>query len=765
MKIDESEVGGGADRRETSYVVGDLRVDPGLRRVERGASEIALPGLTFDLLIALIEGAPGFLSPDRLIEEVWKGQVVSPETVTQRVKLLRDALGDDSQNPRYVAGARGQGYRLIAPVTTTGRDAPQKTPRARTALFILLFATGIGLAGYGVWKTGTRVPPQPAGAGANAIAVLPFENRSTLAEDAFFADGIHDDLLTRLTRIPNLRVIARSSVLDYSSDSSMQQIARELGVTAVLTGAVQRAGKQVRIQVQLFDTRGDAQLWAETYDRALTPESVFAIQSEISRAIVTNLQIALVPSRGQAPDRAPTSSLPAYEAWLKGRHEMARYTPEGLSAAVTHFQEAITADASFAQAHVGLAETRLLQARFRLLKRELALQLAHASVERALQLAPASAEALAAKGEVLRLRGDTSGAEAALDQAIALNPNLSSAFITYGWLRSGQGRTTEHMELWRRAGVLDPRSSVARVHRAFADARAGRHVQAEEELRAVIERDPDFPLAHVMLGEVRGARGDQAGAVQHHRRALELNNALPLAHSGLVRALIDLEADEAAARAIEKAWSVADTPELGPNLELALAMQSASTTEVQRERIVEWIASLRAVNSRMAAEHAVLLHLRDGRFAEARAEIEAADPQLVNGTPADAPREGRRSPLRCTYAFTLTRLGETDRGRAIARSVLEPLRAQQAYNRHELVDPILCNAVLGDLQQVVATLGAAATTGVPNGWRSLISRPELAALRGTPELEQSIAAIRAEAARQRERQHESAEEATRASRR
>ncbi|HEX7706590.1 MAG TPA: winged helix-turn-helix domain-containing protein [Thermoanaerobaculia bacterium] len=746
MKIHQEE----AERSKNCYVVGDLRVDPGLRRVERGTSEISLPGLSFDLLIALIEGAPEFLSTDRLISEVWKGQVVSSETVTQRVKLLRDALGDDSQNPRYVAGARGQGYRLIAPVSTADRAAPPTRSRARIATFVLLFVAGAALIGYGVWKKLAGEAPRVPGARPGAIAVLPFENRSTLAEDAFFADGIHDDLLTRLSRIPNLRVIARGSVLDYSGDASIQQIARELGVTSVLTGAVQRAGNQVRIQVQLIDAGGNAQLWAETYDRALTPESVFAIQSEISRAIVTNLQIALVPSAGQAPERAPTSSLPAYEAWLKARHEMARYTPEGLSAAVTHFQDAVSADASFAQAHVGLAETRLLQSRFRLLKRELALQLADASLERAFQLDPASAEALAAKGEVLRLRGDVTGAEAALEQAITLNPNLAGAFITYGWLRAGQGRTTEQMEMWRRAGVLDPRSSVARVHRAFTNARAGRNAEAEEELRVVIERDPDFPLAHVILGDVRRASGDQAGAVRHYRRALDLNSALPLAHSGLVRALIDLEADAAAKRAIENAWLVADTPELGPNLEVMLAVQGASMTQVQRERVEGWLSALRAVSPRLAAEHAVLLHLRAGRFTEARAELESADP-LLGGKPEDAVDEGRRSPLRCTYAFTLTRLGETERGRAVALSVLEPMRADHVYTRHSLVNPVLCNAVLGNVEKVVASLGAAATHGVPNGWRSLVSRPELAELRGEPDLERIITAMRTEAARQRER--------------
>jgi TolB-like protein/cytochrome c-type biogenesis protein CcmH/NrfG len=585
-----------------------------------------------------------------------------------------------------------------------------------------------------------------------AIAVLPFENRSTLAEDAFFADGIHDDLLTRLSRIPNLRVIARTSVLDYRDRSlPVAQIARELGVTVLLSGAVQRAGDEVRIQVQLIDAGSGAQRWAETYDRSLTVENVFAIQSEISRAIAASLQIALVPPGGESPERQPTSSLPAYEAWLKGRHEMSRYTPEGLSAAVIHFEDAVAADPDFALAHVGLAETRLLQARFRLLTEDLAVQIAESSVERALALDPVSAEALAVKGDVLRLRGDTAGAEAALRQAIALNPNLSTAFIAYGWLLSGQGRRAEQMEMWRRAGLLDPRSSVARVHRAFTDYRAGRLRESEEELRAVIERDPGFPLAHVILGEVRAAGGDQAGAVRHYRRALELNDALPLAYVGLVGALLDLEADAEAAEAVENAQSVVDMPTLGPNLQLALAMQSASP--VHGGQIAERIAALRAIDPVAAAHNAALLHLREERFDEARAELEGAEPRLAEAGGA-LPLEGRWRPLRCTYAFTLIRLGETDRGRAIARSMIEQIEAGPDFARQRHADPILCNAVLGETEKVLAILGAEADGSVPAGWRALAARPELAELRGSPAFERIVSSIRAEAALQRARLRE-----------
>ncbi|HUP44050.1 MAG TPA: winged helix-turn-helix domain-containing protein [Thermoanaerobaculia bacterium] len=726
MKVRQSS----PDSSQICYQAGDLFVDPGIRRVLRGGEDVPLAGLSFDLLVALIRAAPNLVPHERIVQEVWNGQIVSPETLTQRVKLLRDALGDDSQNPRYIAGARGQGYRLIPAVVERPRDDRPGRPRWITAAALLVVA--VCLVYVAVWRTRPAGPTETTIRG-DSIAILPFENRSANREDAFFADGIHDDLLTRIARMRDLKVIARSSVLGYRDRSvSVPEIARELGVSAILIGAVQRAGDQVRIQVQLIDAARNTQLWAETWDRSLNVENVFAIQTEISRAIAKNLQIALAPAERERLEKPVTSSLAAYDSWARGRQEMDRYTEEGLAAAVTHFQEAVGADPDFALAHAGLAESRLLQARFRFLNKELAVQLAGSSVERALRIDPESAEAFAVKGDVLRMRGDAEGAEAALRQAIALNPNLAAAFVSYGWLLSEQDRTAEQMEMWRRAGILDPRSPVASVHRAFVELRGGRHADAERELRALLERHPDFPPAHVILGEVRAAAGDQAGAIRHYRRALELSSALPLAHAGLVSSLLDLEADADASAAIDRAWRVPETPQLGPKLELVRAMQNGADSSRQRE----WIAALRGSDPIFAAHNSALLHLREGRFDAARVELETS--------PGEVPRT-----MQCTYAFTLMALGEQDRGRAVARSVLQRAESGPDYARRRHVDPVVCSAVLGDSQQALRILEEAAGKGVPSAWRSLLARPELAELRKSPALQPIVASIRAEAARQR----------------
>lgn len=723
---------------EEAVRAGDLLIEPGLRRVTRGDEELSLPGLSFDVLMALVRAAPNLVTSERLIEEVWQGQIVSPETITQRIKLLRDALGDDSQNPKYVAGVRGRGYRLVPPIRRAAGASATSSRQPRTVLWLAAALVLLAALVAASVIFSRRPALAPVAAKPDGLAVLPFENRSQRSEDAFFAEGIHDDLLTRLSRIRNLRVIARGSVRDYRDRSaSMQAIARELGVGAVLAGAVQRSGDRVRIHVQLIDAERNAQLWAETYDRSMTVDNVFDIQSDISRAIAAKLQITLRAADRERIERPHTSSLAAYEAWLRGRQAMSRYTEEGFTAAVDHFQRALLLDPQFALAHVGLAETRLLQERFRLLNRELATQLAGSSAERALAIDPTLAEAFAAKGDVLRLRGDAHGAEAALRQAIALNPNLAAAWISYGWVVAEQGRRKEQREMWLRASRLDPHSPAVRVYGAFTHLRSGRLRQAEEELRALLADDPDFPPGHVILGETLAGRGDQAAAVAHFRRALELNPNLPLAHAGLVHALLDLGADTSAAEAVADAWSVPDTPRLGPGLELLLDAASGGTA-VTPERRRAMIDELRKHDPVAAAEYAALVHLARGDAAAARAEL--------------APLESRlRDAAGCTYAFALVRTGETTRGGALARRLLQEARESAEQAPRRLLAPIICSVALGQEHVAVTLLRESMGDGrVPSGWRTVASRPELAQVRRSREFDALLATIRSEAARQRE---------------
>jgi len=243
---------------------------------------------------------------------------------------------------------------------------------------------------------------QPA---ERSIAVLPFRNRSNVPEDAFFVDGIHDDLLTQLSRIETLdKVISRTSTEQYrNTTKSIPQIGSELGVVTILEGGVQRAGNQVRINVQLIDTSTDEHLWAHTYDRTLTVENLFGIQSEISREIVTALHGVLSDKDSLALQSAPPTNLDALTEYQLGRRELAKRTAESLALAEKSFKRAIELDANYALAYVGLAETYPLQVIYANMAYVDSVEPQREAIETALALNPELGEAYAALG-LLHLR-------------------------------------------------------------------------------------------------------------------------------------------------------------------------------------------------------------------------------------------------------------------------------------------------------------------------------------------------------------------------
>ena len=334
-----------------------------------------------------------------------------------------------------------------------------------------------------------------------SIAVLPFDNRSNLEEDQFFTDGIHDDLLTTIAKIGSMKVISRTSVMEYRGTvKKIPQIAKELGVTTILEGGIQRSGSQVLINVQLIDAVSDEHLWAEYYDRELSAENLFAIQSEITNAIADALSAALSPEEKQRIDATATNSLLALEAYQRGRRLMATRNTENMKSATEEFNQAVELDPRFALAWVGVADSNHLYSTYNRTIGPDSYAIVDDAIGRALAIDAGLGEAYAIKGLSTWSRKGPDQAEAAFKQAIALSPNYATAWQWYAnSLALDSGRMNESIELLGRAAQLDPRSSIIGMNLGTAFKSVGLYSRAERQYLNVVEQNPDFAMANNSL--------------------------------------------------------------------------------------------------------------------------------------------------------------------------------------------------------------------------------------------------------------------------
>ena len=328
-----------------------------------------------------------------------------------------------------------------------------------------------------------------------SIAVLPFQNRSANAENAaFFADGVHDELLTNLSKIGDLKVISRTSVMRFrESDKPMREIGAALGVATLLEGGVQRAGDQLRVNVQLIEAATDEHLWAETYDRALTTENIFAIQSDIALAIADALEAALSPEVRADLQRAPTASLEAYELYLQAGQLSDHSNWESLEQALEYIDRAIALDPEFAQAIAKKASILIELHDTGARTLEAVRHPAAAAIDRALELDPDSGFAHAARAAYLDML-DAPGTAEAFEEALRLEPNTVYVLLQYARNRQHASDPERALELVQHARELDPLSLLVlwRLGRTW-DA-LGERDRAIETFARIREIDPSSVL-------------------------------------------------------------------------------------------------------------------------------------------------------------------------------------------------------------------------------------------------------------------------------
>ncbi|MGH9778888.1 MAG: tetratricopeptide repeat protein, partial [Candidatus Acidiferrales bacterium] len=347
----------------------------------------------------------------------------------------------------------------------------------------------------------------PAAPKVDSIAVLPLENLSADPEQEYFSDGMSEALITELSKISALKVISRTSAMRYkNTDKPMPQIARELGVDALVEGSVAREGDQVRITVQLIHGPTDKHLWAESYQREL--RGVLALQSEVARAIAREIRVALTPDEAARLAAARPVNPEAYRHYLLGRREWDKRTREGFEKASHHFQRAIDLDPSYAQAYAGLADVYATQASWGVAPPSEAYPRARAEALKSLDLDDNLAEPYATLGLIKKeYDRDWKGAEQDFRRALELNPNYASAHLWYGSLLSGSGRHDEAIAEVKLAERLDPLApNISRwVGQALLHAR--RYDEAIRQLQKTMEMHPEFFPSSLQLAKAYAQLG------------------------------------------------------------------------------------------------------------------------------------------------------------------------------------------------------------------------------------------------------------------
>ena len=679
-------------------------------------------------------------------------------TVLHAVEMMSGAL----DWPHVVVRVSTLLLLLGLPVAVTlawfhGHKARHRVSGSELAVLTVLLM----LAGGVLWFFGQRSDHAPAAAGpataASAtriaaavdtrpsIAVLPFENRSAKPDDVFFVDGIHDDILTQLSKVSALKVISRSSVEQFRNTRlPARVIAGQLGATQLLEGGVQRAGQRVRINVQLIDAATDAHLWAESYDRELTAAGIFTIQTEVAAAVADALRATLSPAERTRVNMIPTQNLGAWEAFQLARQRMANRTSVGLAQAETFMLKAIDLDPDFALAHVGLADVLMLQQMYAGLPRDPGLDRVDAIIGRALQLDPDLAEAWALSALVHAERGQLGRAEQLFRHAISLNPNHATTYQWFSDMLGQLGRHGEAVQYAERALALDPLSGIISLNLAEQLVYAGRFEEAGARYRRTLEMDAAIPVAYGSLATLTAyVLRRPADAVPLLQKAIELDPGNPGNACWLAQIYLDLgdlaHADQAT-EAARRRWP--DYPCL---------RDVVAAGHLYRGDLAAAVLDLkRAPDQGMALYVSAFVDREHGKYQAALARYRKANPELFGKGLARV--DGSNWRVAIELAPVLQAAGHDDQARVLLDRSEEVIRGLPRLGPKGYgVSDAQIFALRGQKGKALAALRAAEQAGWRGPyWRWWLSRdPGLDSVRNDPSFKAVFADIEGDMARQR----------------
>jgi TolB-like protein/Flp pilus assembly protein TadD len=456
----------------------------------KNGRRIRLQGQPIQLLGMLVQKPGELVTREEVHSRLWPGIIVDfDHGVNKAISKIREALGDSAQHPRFVETVARRGYRFLADVAVIEASPEQ----------------------------------------IRSLAVLPLESLSSDASQDYFADGMTDELITRLGKIGALRVISRTSAMTYKhARRPLPQIARELNVDAVLEGTVLRSGERVRITAQLIQVPNERHIWAESYEGDL--QDAIPLQSRVAGAIAEQIRVTLNRREQAALVKSKVVKPAAYEAYLKGRYFWNKRTGDGLKTAIEYFSRAIETDPTYAEAYSGLADSYALSGdwAYGVLSPQDAFTKARTAATQALALDDSLGEAHTSLAFALDLyRWDWEAADREYKLAIKLHPGYATAHLWYAWHLMVMGRPGDGIFELRKAESLDPLSLIISADMADALCIAHLYDESVQQSKKTLEMDPSFAVAHYQLGQALAQKHVYDGAIAAFRRAIELSG-----HSG-----------------------------------------------------------------------------------------------------------------------------------------------------------------------------------------------------------------------------------------
>jgi TolB-like protein/Flp pilus assembly protein TadD len=461
--------------------------------------KLRLQGQPLQVLEILLKRAGELVTRDELRAEIWPADtfVDFDHSLHNAIARIRETLGDSAATPRYIETLPRRGYRFVQRVDEVQPEASLSK---------------------GLLRSRKSDPHR-----IQSVAVLPLEDLSDDADHDYFADSMTEALITSLAKIKALRVISRTSAMQYrGARKSLLQIARELNVDAVIEGSVLRSGERIRINAQLIHATSDQHLWAESYERNF--RDILSLQSEIARQVANQVRIILTPEEHARLGSARQVNPEAHEWYLKARYHWNKRTEESVRKALSYFQRAIDNDPTYAQGYAGLADSYNILGYYNALPPMEAYPKGKAAALKALEIDNSLAEPHATLGVVKRdFEWDWSGADEAFQCAIELNPGCVEAYHWRGTLLSMLGRHAEALREKTTALALDPLSVVIRTDLARMFYFARDYDQALEQYRAALDLDSNFGVTHLWLAHVYEQRGRFEQAIAELETGMRLS--------------------------------------------------------------------------------------------------------------------------------------------------------------------------------------------------------------------------------------------------